>query len=220
MKIEVTEKNCVQIAHVTADEILISGRQAGGCLIMDGKNFYSRETALDALKEGNLKYINAERNGGDISPQIRLDTYNNGQKPYAVIITCSDSRVIPEDIFFAGIGELFNVRVAGNSAGASVLGSVEYAVAHLNTPLVVVMGHTRCGAVNSAVGGGAGGRVKMITDKIRQAIGSERDDYKACRLNVTANVNEIRRELCDYPETSVAGAVYHTDTGAVEFLDC
>ena len=98
--------------------------------------------ALEKLKAGNARYIDAKVNSEDISQAKRTDTLVNGQKPYAIIITCSDSRVIPENIFMTGIGELFVIRIAGNVIDEHQLGSIEYAASHLGAPLIVVMGHT------------------------------------------------------------------------------
>ena len=100
-------------------------------------------TAADAiykLAAGNLKYLNAENGSGDISRRIRMSTWTKGQSPYAIIVTCSDSRVIPENIFSAGIGELFVIRLAGNIIDDHQLGSIEYAAGHLGCRLVVVAG--------------------------------------------------------------------------------
>ena len=105
------------------------------------KENLSAEEALQKLKDGNQRYLTAEANPGDVSPKIRQYTCENGQSPYAIVITCSDSRVIPESIFCAGIGELFIIRVAGNVMDKHQLGSVEYAADHLGTNLVVVLGH-------------------------------------------------------------------------------
>ena len=105
---------------------------------MHNKNLSATE-ALEKLKEGNQRYLSVSANPGDISPQIRQDTCANGQSPYAIVITCSDSRVIPEGIFTAGIGELFVIRVAGNVMDNHQIGSVEYAAGHLGCNLVVVL---------------------------------------------------------------------------------
>ena len=110
------------------------------------KNLTADE-ALEKLKSGNQIYMNSRTGSGDISPEKRLDTCRNGQQPYAIIITCSDSRVLPESVFSAGIGELFVIRVAGNVMDDHQLGSVEYAASHLGVKLIVVMGHNHCGAV-------------------------------------------------------------------------
>lgn len=178
--------------------------------------------ALAKLKVGNEKYINAKVNPGDVSAEVRLRTMKEGQKPFATIITCADSRVIPEAVFSAGIGELFVIRVAGNVIDDHQLGSIEYAAQHLGTLLVVVLGHTNCGAVKAAILDNADGYVKYITDDIQEAIGDETDDYRATCLNVQhsiARINEceLMREL-ETEGISVMGAVYHIDTGVVEFL--
>ncbi len=103
----------------------------------------------------------------------------NGQKPYAIVIGCSDSRVIPERIFHAAMGDLFTIRVAGNVIDDHQLGSIEYAAGHLGTKLILVLGHTQCGAVTAAIDHDPGGYIKFITDEIKRAIGDEKDDYKA-----------------------------------------
>jgi carbonic anhydrase len=108
------------------------------------------EEALERLKEGNRRYVGGA-DAGDVSASVREDKARNGQRPYAVVIACSDSRVIPETIFNAGIGDLFVIRVAGNVIDPHQLGSVEYAAAHLHCPLVLVLGHTGCGAVSAAL---------------------------------------------------------------------
>ena len=178
--------------------------------------------ALQRLQDGNARYLTAEKNEGNISPALRKDTCENGQKPYAIVVTCSDSRVIPESIFSAGIGELFVIRVAGNVIDKHQLGSVEYASAHLGSPLVVVMGHNHCGAVGAAIGGGAENFISYITDEIKKAIGEEKDDYKACCLNVKHSVQVIEESLKvqkdDEHSLQVCGAVYHLEDGKVEFL--
>ena len=174
--------------------------------------------ALEKLKIGNKVYLSAERGCGDISPAIRKITAENGQHPYAIIVTCSDSRVIPESIFSAGIGELFVIRAAGNVIDDVQLGSIEYAAAHLGCPLVVVLGHSRCGAVDAAVNHEPSGFIKFITDKIRTAVGEEKDDVKACCLNVRHNVNRIKKSL-SIDGLQVAGAIYRIESGEVQFLD-
>ncbi len=183
----------------------------------------SAEEALKKLQQGNEKYINASSNPGDVSPAIRKDTCENGQHPYAIVITCADSRVIPEAVFSAGIGELFVIRDAGNVMDGFQLGSVEYAADHLGTNLVVVLGHTQCGAVGAALGGGAEGFIKSITDEIKAAIGDETDAYKASCLNVRNSIAKIENGLQipaggEKNGLRVVGAIYHIEDGSVEFL--
>ena len=176
----------------------------------------SASSALERLKQGNKAYVTASKGTGDISPEIRLATSRDGQKPYAVIVSCSDSRVIPEYVFSAGIGELFVVRVAGNVIDSHALGSIEYALEHLGCKLVVVLGHTLCGAVGAAVKTNSG-FVGMICEEIRNAIGTEVDAVKASVLNVKQSVAKIRKLLSPAEGVQVVGALYRTDSGIVEF---
>ena len=184
------------------------------------KENLSAAESLEKLKEGNKRYLSAAANTGDISPYIRKMTCEEGQTPYAVIITCSDSRVIPESIFMSGIGELFVIRVAGNVMDNHQLGSIEYAAGHLGTKLVVVLGHEHCGAVGAAMGADPDGYVKTITDEIRKAIGDEKDEDKAACLNVERSVSVIRDALGvkDGDDLKVCGAFYRIGSGEVEFL--
>ena len=185
----------------------------------------SAKEAKQKLAEGNLRYISAAEPEGDISREIRRRTAEEGQTPYAIIITCSDSRVIPECIFSAGIGELFVIRVAGNVLDNHQFGSIEYAAEHLGVKLILMLGHTRCGAVAAAIEGHSGGYIGYILKDIAAAVGDEKNDYNACRLNVEHGVKRIRRELRLHPLANgdgpeVAGAIYNVDTGEVEFLSC
>ena len=185
---------------------------------------YTAEEAMKRLVEGNNKYL-AEKETRILSPgDLLLKTAKEGQKPYAIIVTCSDSRVIPEAVFSAGIGDLFVIRVAGNVIDSHQLGSIEYAEEHLGTGLVVVLGHTHCGAIHAVVNGESGNYIKYIAQDIQKAIGTEKDPYKACCLNV--------RHCCEVIESSlviqkdereyglcIKGAIYDIETGKVEFLD-
>lgn len=182
----------------------------------------SAQKAISILMEGNKKFVGENSQRGDISREIRLETSKNGQHPYAIVITCSDSRVIPEAVFNAGIGELFVIRVAGNVIDRHQLGSIEYASEHLGTKLIMVLGHTHCGAVDSAINHEPGGYVKYITDDIRKAIGLERDPYRASCLNVKHCVSTIESSLMIQQEEKeglvVAGAIYDIETGEVKLL--
>ena len=181
----------------------------------------SADLALQMLKQGNAQYLTSNQGGGDISPEKRQDTLANGQHPYAVVVTCSDSRVIPEYIFHAGIGDLFIIRVAGNVIDDHQLGSIEYAAEHLGIRLVVVLGHDHCGAVDAAINHDPDGYIKFITDEIRSAIGAETDDYRACCLNVSHSVAQIESSLEVQHEEEhglrVIGALYRLESGKVEF---
>lgn len=180
--------------------------------------------AMELLIEGNKRYVEGKANIGDVSSAQREKTLKEGQFPYAIIITCSDSRVIPESIFSAGIGDLFVIRVAGNVIDNHQLGSVEYAAEHLGSPIVVVLGHTNCGAVDAAINHEPEGYIKYITDEITYAIGDETDDYKACCLNalhskaIIEESLQIQKDEQEYG-LKVVAAIYHLENGQVEFLD-
>lgn len=179
--------------------------------------------ALEKLKEGNKVYLNSEMSRLNISQETRRYTSDSGQKPYAIIVACSDSRVIPETIFNAGIGELFVIRIAGNVIDNHQLGSIEYAAEHLSCPLIVVLGHNKCGAVDAAINHSPNGYIRYITDEILKAIGSETDEFKACCLNVkhsvkiienNIDINKLEREN----GLKVYGAIYNIETGKAEFF--
>lgn len=175
------------------------------------------------LIEGNQRYLQARTNPGDISPEIRKYTTENGQNPYAIILCCSDSREIPEAIFSAGIGELFVIRVAGNVIDPHQLGSIEYATDHLGCKLIVVMGHDHCGAVEAAIKHDPDGHIKYITDDIQEAIGDIKDEYLASCINVMHSVNQIREntDMIKFEEQGleIIGAMYHIEDGHVRFLN-
>ena len=183
-----------------------------------------RQTALvERMIEGNSRYLTSIHSTGDISPAMRLKTASEGQSPYAIVICCSDSRVLPESIFSAGIGELFVIRVAGNVLDRHQLGSIEYAAEHLGCKLILVLGHTGCGAVSAALHGEAGGFIRYITDEIRLAIGEEHDPDRACELNVMHAVESIRHAFAEHPEIpsaglEIRGAVYDIRDGGVRWL--
>lgn len=181
----------------------------------------SADEALIKLKNGNRLFLQSKTSSADVSPEKRIYTAVNGQQPYAIIISCSDSRVIPESIFNAGIGELFVIRVAGNVIDDHQLGSVEYAASHLGTKLIVVMGHDHCGAVDAAINHDPDGYIKFITDEIRAAIGNETNEEKACCMNVRHSIEVIENSLAIHREEEhglkVVGALYHLKDGTVDF---
>ena len=182
------------------------------------------EEAMERLKEGNERYMDTVKSQGDVSPEIRLRTFIHCQSPYAIIVGCSDSRVIPESIFSAGIGDLFVIRLAGNVIDDHQLGSIEYAAGHLGCRLIVVLGHNHCGAVDAAMNSDPDGYIKFITDEIKRAIGDEKDEYKACCLNVKQSIAMIEHSLEIHKVEEeiglkVIGAVYHLENGRVDFLE-
>ena len=167
------------------------------------------EEAKERLITGNHKYVESQELRNDVSPENLLRFCQNGQQPYAIIITCSDSRVVPELIFSAGIGDLFVIRVAGNVIDSHQLGSIEYAAEHLGTGLIVVLGHDHCGAVDAAMN--------------HEPDGDEKDEVRACCLNVKHSCEIIEHSLQIQKDEreyglKVLGAIYHLENGEVEFL--
>lgn len=191
----------------------------------------SGAAALAALLSGNNAYLSGDINP-DISDSRRNDLFENGQKPYAIIITCADSRVPAELIFNAGLGDIFVIRTAGNVVSDFEIGSVEYGAEHLGSPLVMVLGHTNCGAVTAAAEGGeAGGKIKSIVEEIAPSVkkasestsGEEALLSKAIELNVQNSINRLREsdiinELEHEHKLDVIGAVYDIHTGQIKVL--
>ncbi|MFH0799610.1 MAG: carbonic anhydrase [Pseudomonadota bacterium] len=185
--------------------------------------------SLGVLMDGNEKFVGGRLAHPRHGVQHRKETAP-AQYPIAVIVSCSDSRVPPEIIFDQGIGDLFVVRVAGNVLDDIGLGSVEYAAEHLNVPLVMVLGHKRCGAVTAAVEGGkAPGRIQSIVEAIAPAVeeakrrsGGADLVESACRINIERTVEALKNSgpilsrLVKEGKLSVVGACYDLDSGRVE----
>ncbi len=171
---------------------------------------------IDRLLEGNKKYIKSKNTIGDISTERRLKT-SNGQSPFAVVVTCSDSRVIPEAIFNVGIGDIFVIRLAGNVIGDYELASIEYACSHLGAKLVMIMGHTGCGAIHSAIIRHAGGYVDQLLKPILAAIGEEKDEIEASKLNAIYGANVVKNKL-DLKDVEIVSSIYDINTGLVTLL--
>ena len=173
------------------------------------------DSPISRLTEGNRKY---QKNG---SVELRLRTAREGQHPYAIVVCCSDSRVIPEQLFSADIGELFVIRVAGNVLDNHQMGSIEYAASHLECNLVLLLGHSGCGAVAATLSGHSEGYISYITDDIKEAIGDEKNPDEACRLNVLHGVEHIRKEFSSHPQirnVEIRGAIYDIASGVVNWL--
>ena len=177
----------------------------------------SADEALERLKFGNERYVSSCKYDGDISQFRREELAENGQHPFAVIISCSDSRVMPEVIFDAGLGELFVIRSAGNVVDGCTLGSIEYAVGHMGVKLVLVLGHTNCGAIAEAIKGFHEGHSIEIINDIIDGIGCEKDPIKASCLNVRNSVKLIDDDLGHRLDMRVIGALYDIRFGTVDF---
>lgn len=196
--------------------------------------------AIERLKEGNRRFVAGRRRSGAVSPNRRM-RLTDGQNPFAAILGCSDSRVPAELVFDQGLGDLFVVRVAGNVAAPSQVGSVEFAADKFGIELVVVLGHTRCGAIEATLkdldhlAGNPSANLGAILNRIRPAVRSlpgtapdaDHDTLvrQAVRANVRAQVavltqgSEILGRLVETGRLTVVGAEYDLATGEVEFLD-
>ena len=179
------------------------------------------QTARARLSAGNVAFAAAGRSVARADAGLREQLVAEGQHPFAAVLACADSRVVPEDIFLCNLGELFVVRVAGNVAGDAQTASMAYAVEHLGVKLVVVLGHTHCGAVGAVLGGADEPALAALCEPIARAIGQERDERAATVANVRAAVEVLNGALSvavAEEGVCVVGALYHTGSGEVEWL--
>jgi carbonic anhydrase len=202
---------------------------ATGNFSLHAEDATKADVNLQKLLDGNKRYAAGASSHPNQTPARRAELAK-GQAPFAIVLTCSDSRVSPEMIFDQGLGDLFVVRVAGNTLDNASLGSIEYAAEHLKSPLVLVLGHSKCGAVTAAAGGGhAPGHihtlVKAIAPAIQAAKGQPGDAIdNAARASVKATVQQLRQaepivgELVKAGKLKVVGARYDLETGCVELL--
>ncbi len=185
--------------------------------------------ALKKLMEGNQRYIEQKRTFPD-QARSRIVEVAQGQHPFATILACSDSRAAPEIIFDQGLGDLFDIRIAGNFLDDVVLGNMEYAVVELGVPLLVILGHERCGAVKAALDGKAlPGHLSTLVAAIKPAVDSTKGQTgdawdNAVRANVKMNVNKLQSsspilaEAVKAGKLKVVGARYDLDSGKVEII--
>jgi carbonic anhydrase len=187
----------------------------------------NQQEIIQRLKEGNIRFV-ADKPEGKLQDSSRRIEITEGQEPFAIVLSCADSRVVPELIFDTGIGELFVVRVAGNVANTSSIASMEYAVAHLGTPVLVILGHESCGAVTAAIKGGDNGHnlnhlLEHIGPAIKQAgKGATVDQVIRKNTHLTAEAltarSEIIADAVKEGKLAIIKAYYHLGTGMVDFL--
>ena len=177
------------------------------------------EVALTYLKEGNIRFTTNNTMPRNTNP-ADLEITKDGQKPFAAILTCADSRVSPEIYFDQKIGDIFVVRNAGNYADMEALGSIEFATKHLGAPVVVVVGHSSCGAVFTSHDKvtGLSENLQNVLDNIRVNIESCETKEEAVKANVLAQVRTLRENpVIQEIGALVAGAEYNIATGEVTF---
>lgn len=182
---------------------------------------------IDRLKTGNKRFV-ADKLERKLQDSNRRSSLTDSQQPYAIILSCADSRVVPELAFDTGLGELFVVRVAGNIANTSSIASIEYAVAHCGSTVIVVLGHEGCGAVTAAVNGGDNGRnLNHLLAHITPAInasdkGAEINEVVKKNAQLTKkeliNRSAIIKNAAEAGKLSIESAYYHLGSGEVTFL--
>lgn len=197
------------------------------------------DKALKLLIDGNKRYVEATEGDAELTIITKRLGIEDGQNPFAVILGCSDSRVPAELVFNRGLGDLFVIRVAGNIVAPSQIGSVEFACQHFGTQLVVVLGHSHCGAINATVEGLMGDpdnlspNVASIVDRVTPAVHpiykskkfTDKEDliHQAMRANIKQSVHglqmrsRILRRMVDKGEIRIIGAEYLIETGVVNF---
>jgi carbonic anhydrase len=204
----------------------------------------SPDEALQKLMDGNKRYVENHMTGNKLCDITTRTGLSKSQKPYAIVLTCSDSRVPPEIIFDKGLGEIFVIRVAGNIPDPVVVGSIEYAAEHLGSPLVIVLGHERCGAISATVGAkgkSTGSKnidaiVKNIARNLKKAAkeceackgetkcaDSKKDDFVECLVDTNAKSaaagltkqSKILKHLVNEKKLKIVAAKYDLDDGIV-----
>jgi len=188
----------------------------------------SPNKAVEMLKEGNQRFL--DKNVQDRDLHIQVQNTSDGQFPYAVVLSCIDSRVPVELVFDQGVGDIFSARVAGNIINEDILGSIEYACGVAGSKAILVLGHTKCGAVTSACKGVELGNITALLSKVKPAIANvkERDGEveveEVTKANVHQSIKEIREKssiLADLEtegKIKIVGAVYHVEDGRVTYL--
>ncbi|MDD2982875.1 MAG: carbonic anhydrase family protein [Crocinitomicaceae bacterium] len=191
------------------------------------------DTALEILKEGNERFVNNLKANRNLLQQVN-DT-SNGQFPFATILSCIDSRISAELIFDQGLGDIFSIRIAGNVSNSDILGSMEFATKLAGSKVIVVLGHTRCGAITGACNQVKLGNLTSLLDKIQPAIDQEstipenrtgeNPDFvkRVTEMNVLLTIDEIRKEspiiaeMENNGEIKIIGGLYDVENGNVTF---
>lgn len=188
----------------------------------------SPNRAVEMLKEGNQRFL--DKNEQDRDLHLQVSQTSSGQFPYAVVLSCIDSRVPVELVLDQGVGDIFSARVAGNIINEDILGSIEYACGVAGSKAILVLGHSKCGAVTAACKGVELGNITALLSKVKPAIANikQRDGEveveEVTKANVHQSIKEIREKssmLADLEtegKIKIVGAVYHVEDGRVSYL--
>jgi len=206
-------------------------------LVVHYKEFQliSAKEALRKLKDGNKRFLIGDHQTNKSASIQRLQEVSTGQNPSAIILSCSDSRVPVEIVFDQGLGDLFVARVAGNVVNSELIGSLEFAAQEFGTKLIVVMGHTSCGAVSATLAEvknpseNISPNLKAIVDQVRpcveEVMKDEKDENaiinKSVRANISLSIEKLKQSspFIQNSPVSIIGAEYSLETGVVDFFD-
>lgn len=202
----------------------------------ESQNTLAPEMALQYLKEGNLRFVNNLRANRDLLSQVNAT--RDGQYPFATVLSCMDSRTSVELIFDQGLGDIFSIRIAGNVLNQDILGSMEFGTQLAGSKIIVVLGHTQCGAIKGACDDVHLGNLTQLLDKIKPAIdreiatpvenrtGKNTEFVKKVTENNVRHVMEqlkaessVIAQLADSGAIKIVGGIYHLETGAVTFFE-
>lgn len=193
------------------------------------------KSAIQILKEGNIRFVSNLKFNRNLLQQV--NETRDGQWPFAVILSCIDSRTSAELIFDQGLGDIFSVRIAGNIVNEDILGSMEFACKVAGSKFILVLGHTKCGAVKGACDHVELGHLTTLLSKLRPAVDDENVTKKdrnssnsefvenVASINVRRTVNDIMQrsyilhEMIEKGEIGICGAMYNVETGEVEFYE-
>ncbi len=202
-----------------------------GICFANGQENLSAQEAMAKLVEGNQRFVTLREKHPDDTKERRQEMLK-GQHPFVVILSCSDSRVPPELIFDQGLGDIFEIRNAGNVLDEHVIGSIEYAVMHCGVKLIVIMGHQDCGAIAATLSGKSETKyIKSLEDSIQPAVeecknhGHEVNSDNVVRAHVMQDIEELMTQDTDLVKymkennVQLVPAYYHLDSGKVEFLN-
>jgi carbonic anhydrase len=195
----------------------------------------SPQMALQILKDGNHRFINNLRANRNLLQQV--NETKDGQHPFAIILSCIDSRTSAELIFDQGLGDIFSVRIAGNILNEDILGSMEFACKVVGVKIIIVLGHTKCGAIKGAVNNVQMGNLTHLLDKIQPVVAETKSLYRNMEstdsgfVDTVAAINvksvtqhitkssEILRGMLKTGEIDIVGGMYNVDSGIVDFYD-
>jgi carbonic anhydrase len=196
---------------------------------MAERHHITADQAIRHLSEGNLRYIEDTIETPNINSSQRYE-FTKGQSPFAIVLNCADSRVVPEIIFDQGIGDLFVIRVAGNIANPSSIASIEYAVANIGCNLIIVLGHESCGAVGAAIdsypdadnGPNLNHLISFITPAVKENLGAPIEQVVRCNAENNAqtmlNNSDIIKQYVNAGDLRIVPAYYGFESGKVDFF--